>query len=397
MSNQIKPRNYQNFIAWAYDSTQNLIHINQANSGANGYYCPVCSGELIAKKGSKNAHHFAHKDGMISSHESVLHYVAKHITAGLIRSGSFQHTKKYQLYFDSISHYSEDTLTLFIDRPLLKTKFTDIEKAFSSSIIPDVTTNSDIQNEKIAIEIFVTNKKTASDISKFKYENLSVLEINLSGLPFDVGYEVIEREIKNQNNQKWLFLSETIYPEQKNQINTFLANRQNAKRERLFNDKQIMISDLLMDIDTGNIVKHLTSAVDLTITSITKPLFMKSQGLWMGEVKVNEKTCMSIVLVDREFCSKKIDNFGRPFFMREHTQYDVNDYWINTGDWKEKAIKKYGDSKLFKLNVSYEDREAAKTLGATWFPTYNSWFTTSRSEQERIQRLLDILKLDYEP
>ncbi|MEM9885632.1 MAG: competence protein CoiA family protein [Bacteroidota bacterium] len=37
-----------------------LVHISEVESGIGAYYCPYCEGQLMAKKGKKMAHHFAH-------------------------------------------------------------------------------------------------------------------------------------------------------------------------------------------------------------------------------------------------------------------------------------------------------------------------------------------------
>ena len=44
----------------AFDKEKNRIHINQAFVKYD-YYCPVCGGKLIIKKGKIKAHHYAHQ------------------------------------------------------------------------------------------------------------------------------------------------------------------------------------------------------------------------------------------------------------------------------------------------------------------------------------------------
>lgn len=41
-------------------TTHKLLHISQATSGAQGYYCPSCKMEMGARKGKINDHHFYH-------------------------------------------------------------------------------------------------------------------------------------------------------------------------------------------------------------------------------------------------------------------------------------------------------------------------------------------------
>ena len=59
-----------------------LLTINEVDSGlACACICPGCQKELIAKKGKKMTHHFAHKNGMTCSTalETALHLKAKEI------------------------------------------------------------------------------------------------------------------------------------------------------------------------------------------------------------------------------------------------------------------------------------------------------------------------------
>ena len=44
----------------ALNSKKQRIHISDALEG-DKYYCPVCDEEVIKRKGTINAHHFAHK------------------------------------------------------------------------------------------------------------------------------------------------------------------------------------------------------------------------------------------------------------------------------------------------------------------------------------------------
>ncbi len=55
-----------------------LIHVSEVESGAgHGGICPACSASLIAKKGSKMRHHFAHQPAATCNAETALHRTAK--------------------------------------------------------------------------------------------------------------------------------------------------------------------------------------------------------------------------------------------------------------------------------------------------------------------------------
>ncbi|NRB51973.1 MAG: hypothetical protein HRU41_30150 [Saprospiraceae bacterium] len=59
-----------------------LVHIGEVVSGLKcNCVCPSCGSLLIARKGNRNSHHFAHHNKKECPHalESMLHYLAKHI------------------------------------------------------------------------------------------------------------------------------------------------------------------------------------------------------------------------------------------------------------------------------------------------------------------------------
>lgn len=57
-----------------------LVHISEVDSGvACGCICPECAGQLVARKGPKTAHHFAHYPGADCNPETVLHRLGKQL------------------------------------------------------------------------------------------------------------------------------------------------------------------------------------------------------------------------------------------------------------------------------------------------------------------------------
>lgn len=51
----------QPMYGWALDSHKRPVPISLAGRGAQGYFCPICSGPMVAKKGDIKQHHFAHE------------------------------------------------------------------------------------------------------------------------------------------------------------------------------------------------------------------------------------------------------------------------------------------------------------------------------------------------
>lgn len=320
-------------IGWALDEEQRLLHIMEAKSGDNGYFCPICKQPLIARKGHYRGHHFAHKE-QTASHESPLHYAAKSIIADLIEEGRFEHTRKIQ--FQTVDE--KTGIKVSIAEVITKNLFTYarplIEDRFNNTIIPDLTANPDCFRS-IAIEVFVTNKKEFSDIQKFKFDELSVLEVDLSRLSFDASIEEITEAVKNKENHEWLFLCRKVYPIKVEWI-------QNEVK-RIGAENQEQVDNLYNEISNGVITKRLTSQVTLRMTHVVQGFNKVKEGLWRAVVFVNEKTLMPAYIVDRNLCNDHLDNDGQPFFMRELKLWDDEDYWIDIHDWRRKAVLKYGE------------------------------------------------------
>ena len=50
------------FLQYGVNDHQELISIEQVARGQTALHCPYCGGLLIARKGEKVAHHFAHRE-----------------------------------------------------------------------------------------------------------------------------------------------------------------------------------------------------------------------------------------------------------------------------------------------------------------------------------------------
>lgn len=67
-------------LTYALDSEGKLVNIEQAESGIKcNCICPACKEALVAKKGKKREHHFAHSSGKNceDAYETMLHQLAK--------------------------------------------------------------------------------------------------------------------------------------------------------------------------------------------------------------------------------------------------------------------------------------------------------------------------------
>ena len=134
-----------------------LVHISDVERGKNCQcVCPACNEPLIAKKGEKVLHHFAHSTGHVCEYgyETSLHLAAKDILLQakkmIIPSVKihFPHTHKRDELISNAQEISIDAV--------------ELEKRIDS-IIPDIVVNCN--GKRFIIEIFVTHRIDDSKLS----------------------------------------------------------------------------------------------------------------------------------------------------------------------------------------------------------------------------------------
>lgn len=148
------------------------VDIEDVESGLKcGCVCPVCGEALVAKKGMKLIHHFAHYSGNTCEYgyETSLHMLAKEILS---------ETKKITIppvYISFPSSSKEKQLyspakMIPVDRVELETHF--------GNVVPDVVIYTG--GKKLFLEIFVTHPIDELKLYKLKQADISTIEINLS-------------------------------------------------------------------------------------------------------------------------------------------------------------------------------------------------------------------------
>lgn len=147
------------------------IAISDVESGLKcGCICPSCGEELVARKGDKRVHHFAHRSDSSCEYgyETSLHLAAKEILASAKKMVVPPVVLKFTSYKDHevISEAKEIT----IDRVELEQHF--------DGLIPDVVVYAG--DDRLFVEIFVTHPVTDEKLEKIKEANISTIEINLS-------------------------------------------------------------------------------------------------------------------------------------------------------------------------------------------------------------------------
>ena len=177
-----------------------FISIENVERGLKcGCVCPSCGKKLVAKKGEKTTHHFAHlaSENCEYGYESSLHYAAKEILSK---------SKKLVIpavYLEYSSSYKEkellsDSLEINIDEVKLEMHI--------DNIIPDVVVYSG--NKKLLIEIYVTHRVDDNKLQKIKELNISTIEIDLSNESKEITEDKLsDILLKNSDRKKWLYNS----------------------------------------------------------------------------------------------------------------------------------------------------------------------------------------------
>lgn len=176
----------------------NIVSIDEVQSGKDcGCVCPACGDELIARKGEKRMHHFAHRsnEDCEYGYESSLHLAAKDI---LSRSEKMVIPPVYVKFPQSGK--SKELLYLKKEIPVDRV---ELEKRFDD-IIPDIVVYSG--DEHFFIEIYVTHPIDDEKLKKLKEKNISTIEIDLSKIKRDISVEDLsDILLKSSDRKSWKY------------------------------------------------------------------------------------------------------------------------------------------------------------------------------------------------
>lgn len=177
-----------------------ITSIEDVESGLNcGCICPACGERLIAKKGPKVQHHFAHYTGKNCEYgyESSLHLAAKEILSN---------AKKIMIppvYVSFPNSYKADELVskakeIVIDKVELEKRFNDV--------VPDIVVYSG--GKQFFIEIYVTHPIDEQKLEKIQKAGISTIEIDLSKKTSSLSVaELSEILIGDSVDKKWKYNS----------------------------------------------------------------------------------------------------------------------------------------------------------------------------------------------
>jgi hypothetical protein len=217
-----------------------VIHISQATRGlACGCECPAnnCRRRLIAHKPESNiAHHFAHAPLTPAELSAGIAPNCQYgaMTALHAYAEKFLNETKRLVLPPVEARVGERSQTL---RGAKEFTFDSAKlETMDGETIPDVTLIK--SGHRMHVEIFVTHRCGPEKRGKIAAANISAMEIDLSGLPRDVTFELLHREIQETAPRQW------IYNKREEELRKTLEVKAKADAERLERQQQRKIADL---------------------------------------------------------------------------------------------------------------------------------------------------------
>lgn len=183
---------------FAHNNYGEIISINDAKSGFNGYYCIGCNAIMMAKKGEIKDHHFAHHANEKEKHlekclygdETIIHKLAKDILqiSKKIKVGS--------MYLDIPKEFGGgksllqkdryiEAASVLIEASIYENEFGEVvvgknidDKKYLS-IKPDITFLDSDNKPILLIEIYKTHKIDAEKEAKIRRLGIDTVEIRI--------------------------------------------------------------------------------------------------------------------------------------------------------------------------------------------------------------------------
>lgn len=198
-------------IGWGRSEDGKLIHVREARQGKEcNCTCPDCGLQLIAKQGQIMAWHFAHSQPTECFGESILHKVAKEIIREAIDTKDFliPGIKRELISEDLLGNPIKSSWQM--EEELISITSAVEEYTLPNNQITDVLLTSNSLKNSLAVEIYVTHKKSDLDISKFSDIQQNGIEIDLSDVDPLLDRDRLEQIVLLESKRYWLFNAEEI-------------------------------------------------------------------------------------------------------------------------------------------------------------------------------------------
>lgn len=178
---------------------------------ACGCRCPGCGALLVAKKGEKNAWHFAHHNviAMETCVESAIHAAAKQVL--LDENWLRVPEKRITVQGRTLSGSVEEMTELLKPSRVIRFDYSRAE-VWEESIRPDVVGYK--KDRRLLIEMFFTHRVDKAKRRTLEALGLPAIEIDLSHIGLTGGFEAVRQRVLHDTVGKgWLF-----YPGEKEAV-----------------------------------------------------------------------------------------------------------------------------------------------------------------------------------
>jgi len=215
-----------------------LRHISEVDSGlACGCRCAACVSRLVARKGDKNTHHFAHYQDEECAHalETALHYAAKIVLQESLKI-TFPELVILELVDgEACGHKrTKSGQATVCDMVIKKIDRVELEKPLNR-IIPDVIAY--IDGQPVLIEIAVTHFVDEIKEQKIKDLNINTVEIDLSDIDRNIHFDSIrDAVVESISNKKWVFNSSEKFARE--QLRLKLQSELKDELDKIFLEEQ---------------------------------------------------------------------------------------------------------------------------------------------------------------
>lgn len=179
-----------------------IVHINSVQRGLDcNCICPNCEVNLIAKKGDKNSHHFAHENhNGDHCNESILHKLGKQI----IEEFKYIALPEVDIIVSQNDLSGKTHSKQHVETISRKSEFTEVRLEQSSdNIRPDLTCLT--ATGPLYIEIVVTNPVCDEKIKKVIEQENPMLSIDLSQYNAMLTYEDIKEAVLKTAPRTWIY------------------------------------------------------------------------------------------------------------------------------------------------------------------------------------------------
>lgn len=171
-----------------------IVSISEVENGLKcGCICPACGEQLVAKKGKKRIHHFAHYSGNTCSYgyESSLHLAAKDI---LSKARKMTVPPVYVHFPDS--NKKDELISKARE---IEIDSVELEKQFGC-IVPDVIVHAG--GKTFFIEVYVTHCIDEVKLEKLRESQISTIEIDLSKKNSTISVDELTKILIDDSDEK---------------------------------------------------------------------------------------------------------------------------------------------------------------------------------------------------